>query len=318
MWFLSFGALFGISLGANDGGNLFGTAVATRVIRFRTAAILAAVFVILGASLQGHHAIRTVQTITISAPSAVIIVVLCSAFTVALMTFLRLPISATQALIGAVIAVTIVTGTASAPEAYQIQRIIAKILLCWFLTPIGAALAALLLYYFIGTILNWLPMSILTRDNLILLGLVVVGTYCSYAFGANNTANVVGIYRDLISPAVPDTLLAAVGGFTIALGIIFFGKGLMLTIGAGLIRLDGFAALIVVLAEALTLHIFGILGVPVSASQAVVGAVLGIGLIRGAESIHLNVLKNIIIAWFMTPLLSFILAAAATGLFLRI
>jgi len=99
MWFVSWGALLGLSLGANDGGNLFGTAVATRVLRFRTAALLAAAFVVMGAAFQGQHAIHTVQSITVGGKAAIMVIVLCAAFTVAVMTVFRLPVSATQALL---------------------------------------------------------------------------------------------------------------------------------------------------------------------------------------------------------------------------
>ena len=60
---------------------------------------------------------------------------------------------------------------------------------------------------------------------------------------------------------------------------------------------------------------FGVIGVPVSASQAVVGGVLGVGLLRGAEAIQFGMFKRILLGWFFTPLLSFILAAAGFALF---
>ena len=52
--FLSSGLLLGWSLGANDGANIFGTAVGTRMLRFKTAAIIAGVFVIIGAVVSGQ------------------------------------------------------------------------------------------------------------------------------------------------------------------------------------------------------------------------------------------------------------------------
>lgn len=52
-FFISGGLLMGWSLGANDGVNVFGTAVASRMLRFGTAALIAGVFVILGAVVSG-------------------------------------------------------------------------------------------------------------------------------------------------------------------------------------------------------------------------------------------------------------------------
>ena len=56
LFFLTSGLFLGWSLGANDAANVFGTAVATRMIRFGTAAALCSVFVILGAVFSGAGA----------------------------------------------------------------------------------------------------------------------------------------------------------------------------------------------------------------------------------------------------------------------
>jgi PiT family inorganic phosphate transporter len=312
MWPLSVGAFLGMALGANDGGNLFGTAVATRVIRFRYAALIAGTAVILGAVLQGRHAIETIDNMTLGGVNLALIVTICSALTISLMTWLKLPVSTSQALVGAIVGATMGMST-DAVDLTDTLLTLRKMVICWLITPFGAAIISMVLYYLVGFILNKLPISLLTRDNIIRAGLIIVGAYCSYAFGVNNTANVVGVLKGVVD--INATLLAFLGGLSIAIGIWAFGRGLMQTIGAGLIRLDGFTALVVVMAEAVTLHYFGVIGVPVSASQAVVGGVLGVGLLRGAEAIQFAMFRRILFGWFFTPLLSFILAAAAFALF---
>ena len=57
--FLTSGLFLGWSLGANDAANVFGTAVGTRMISFKKAAILSGIFVILGAVISGAGAART-------------------------------------------------------------------------------------------------------------------------------------------------------------------------------------------------------------------------------------------------------------------
>ncbi len=86
----------------------------------------------------------------------------------------------------------------------------------------------------------------------------------------------------------------------------------MMTVGKGLVKLDAFSAFIVVLSESITVHIYAIIGVPVSTSQAVVGAVLGIGIVRGVRTVNKRVLGGILVAWATTPLISF---SAAYGTF---
>ena len=101
--------------------------------------------------------------------------------------------------------------------------------------------------------------------------------------------------------------LDLLGGAAIALGVLTYSRRVMMTVGEGLIRLDAFAALVVMTAEAVTVHVFAFVGVPVSTSQAVVGGVLGVALMRGGD-LHTNVLRNIGLAWVVTPLV-----AAAVG-----
>ena len=65
MYFLILGGVFlGWSLGANDAANVFGTAVASRMVRYRTAVVLIGIFVILGALCQGGPGIRQVGVLT--------------------------------------------------------------------------------------------------------------------------------------------------------------------------------------------------------------------------------------------------------------
>ena len=61
MFSLIGGLFLGWALGANDAANVFGTAVASRIITFRNAAILCSIFLIIGAVLQGEGGIHTLS-----------------------------------------------------------------------------------------------------------------------------------------------------------------------------------------------------------------------------------------------------------------
>lgn len=305
MWSLSGGLFLGWSIGANDAANVFGTAVASRVIRFRTAALIASVCVILGAYLQGTEGLETIGSITPEGLKAAAVCSAAGALAVTVMTLLGIPVSATQAVVGGIIGVSLWRGGINlAPFG--------KILLCWLATPLGAMLVALVLYNLFGLMLNQLRVSMLTRDRILWHALVVVGAYGAYALGANNVANVTGVFygRGLIESA---RLLNLVGAAAIALGVVTYSRRVMTTVGEGLIRLDAFAALVAVSAEAITVHVFAVVGVPVSTSQAVVGGVLGVAIMRGGD-LHANVLRNIGIGWIVTPLAAAIIAFVAYGL----
>ena len=157
-------------------------------------------------------------------------------------------------------------------------------------------------------------MSILTRDKILWSGLLVVGTYGSYALGANNVANATGIFSGQIT-GVSDGQLALYGGLAIAVGVLTYSKRVMMSVGSGIMPLDAFTAFVAVSSMALTVHVFAVIGVPVSTSQAIIGAMLGIGTVRGFHSIRFQMLRNIGVGWLLTPLIALVLSAAGFAIF---
>ena len=84
----------------------------------------------------------------------------------------------------------------------------------------------------------------------------------------------------------------------------------METVGKKLVRLDPFSALVVLLAQSITVHIYTFIGVPVSTSQAVIGAVLGVGIVKGISTVSGRTLLNILFAWLLTPAVAGFIATA--------
>ncbi|NLO68454.1 MAG: inorganic phosphate transporter, partial [Bacteroidales bacterium] len=109
--FLTSGLFLGWSLGANDASNIFGTAVGSKMLRFRKAAIIASVFVIIGAVFQGRGTSETLTSLSsVDALGGAFTVSLCAAITVFGMNKNGLPVSTTQAIVGAIIGWSLFTG----------------------------------------------------------------------------------------------------------------------------------------------------------------------------------------------------------------
>ena len=84
-----------------------------------------------------------------------------------------------------------------------------------------------------------------------------------------------------------------------------------MTVGSSIAEITQIDGFIVIIAMALTVVIMGNwMGIPVSTSQAVVGAVMGAGLTRGMKAVHFGVLKNIAIAWISSPTVAGLMAYA--------
>lgn len=298
------GLFLGWSLGANDASNVFGSAVSARMLRFGTAAVLASLFVVLGAWLEGQSGIKTLSGLTTFNPMDALVSSLGAAITVAAMTLLSLPVSTSQAVVGAIIGVGILHR-----ELHMAG--LGKVVACWIGTPIGGLIIAFVMYKILAAVYNRAHLTLVESDILLRLALIAVGSYGAYALGANNVANVTAVFVG--SGELSISAGTILGGLSMALGIMTFSYRVMLTVGKKLVRLDPFSALVVVLAEAITVHIYTWIGVPVSTSQAVVGAVLGIGLIKGISTVRWKTLIHIFSGWFLTPL-----AACACTMILHI
>jgi len=296
------GVFLGWSLGANDASNVFGSAVASRMLKFWTAAVLASVFVLLGALLQGQAGIETLKGLTQFTLEQAVVSSVAAATTVTIMTILGFPVSTSQAVVGAILGIGILNQQLNLAG-------LGKVVACWFGTPVGAVVIAVIIYRVLAAFYNNLKINLFQSDMLIRLSLIVAGSYGSYALGANNVANVTAVFVGAGHLSVFSAAL--IGGLSIGLGILTFSKRVMETVGKKLVRLDPFSALVVLLAEAITVHIFTFIGVPVSTSQAVIGAVLGVGIIKGISTVSGRTLVNILIAWLLTPAVA---GFIATGL----
>ncbi len=286
------GVFLGWSLGANDAANCFGSAVASRMVRYWTAAALCAVFVLAGALLEGQAGIETLSGLTSIDLEQAVVITVAGGLTVTIMTLFGLPVSTSQAAVGAILGIGFFNQEVNVAG-------LGKVVACWLGTPTGAVLVALVVYKALALVYNRLRMSLFQTDMLLRAALVVAGSYAAYALGANNVANVTAVFVGAGTLTV--FMAALIGGLSIALGVLTYSRGVMETVGRKLVRLDPFSALVVVLTEGLTVHFYTVLGVPVSTSQAVIGAVLGIGIIKGAQTIKRKTLYGIFTGWFLTP-----------------
>ncbi len=320
--FISSGLFLGWSLGANDAANIFGTAVGSRMVKFSKAALIGGIFVILGAVLQGTGTTNTLSELgSVDAVGGAFTVALCSAIVVAAMTRFKLPVSTGQAIVGAIMGWCYFTAN---PVDYSVLSVIVG---SWISGPILGAIFSALLYLLLRRYIRRSHIHLLKLDSVIRNGLIIVGAFGAYSLGANNIANVMGVFVKTVSFEVnigdltlnSVTLLFLLGGVSIAVGIATYSKKVMETIGSGILAMTPESAIVVVLAQALVLFVFSSTSlsnlfvsiglpaiplVPVSSTQVVVGSVLGIGLVKGVQEIKFRMIRNIIGGWILTPILS--------------
>jgi len=102
--YLLSGLYLGWSLGANNTGNIFGAAVETKMIKFKNAALIAAIFVTLGAVLEGSGASDTLGELgSVDALGGAFTVSLAAALSITSMVRSGIPVSINQTIVGAII-----------------------------------------------------------------------------------------------------------------------------------------------------------------------------------------------------------------------
>ena len=322
--FLSSGLFLGWSLGANDASNVYGTAVASRMVKFKTAALLCSIFLMLGALIDGVGTAHTLGALgSVNAIGGAFVTSFAAAFTVFLMTKYGLPVSVSQAVVGAIIGWNCFTDSITDVSS------VVKIASTWIACPVLGGIFGALVFAVFKQISKHVNLSLLQRDALTRFAMIVTGAFGSYALGANNMANVVGVFI----PVVPFTefsffgieispvhQLFFVGSVAVAIGVYTYSYKVMMTVGKGLLPLSPFASWVVVLSQSLVLFIFASEGleyflashnlptiplVPVSSTQAVVGAVIGIGIYKGAaRNIDWTVFVRIMCGWVITPIIT--------------
>jgi len=297
----------GWSIGANDAANSLGTAVGSRVLTLKQAIILIAIFGFLGAFLQGSYVTKTIGKGIVPMDQLDkdlrIYLALVAAFAacawVVLATYWKIPISTSHSIVGAVAGAGLAIG---APVRW---KVLLDIFICWIFTPVGAAILGYIFYRIFKNIFyRIIPRRFI---RIIMATLIILsGCYVAYSWGANDVANATGVIvgAGILTPKTSIVL----GGLAIVLGIMTWGYKVIETIGSEIAHLLPIMAFSVQLASAINVHIYTVFGIPVSTSHSIVGAIFGVGLVKGIRVLNLRIMREIIICWIATPFISGIIS----------
>ena len=319
---LAAGFYVGWNIGANDAANCIGTMVGAQIMSFRKAALLMGTFVIIGGVLQGHHVMKTVgKGILITSeggyeeangepppeefdqyfpderlPDLAILVALLSAgLFVTLATFTRVPVSTSQAIVGGVAGVGV--GMVGLDGGYFKLGVLWKILTCWAVSPVLCMSVAFVFYLLLGLLSRRVNVLVWNRALSVLV--VLAACYVSFSLGANDVGNAIGPLLNRFPGQ--GAWLALLGGGAMAVGALTFGRRVTETVGKSITPLDLAGAFAAQASAAFGVHFFSMLGIPVSTSQAVVGAVIGVGLTKGFGVVSGGTIAGIVSGWILAP-----------------
>jgi PiT family inorganic phosphate transporter len=376
-------------VGANDLANVMSTTMGSKAVTVKQAMIIAIVFEFAGAFLGGGGVTETmrdgiINTSQLSDQPLVLIegmlsVLLACTIWMNLASYLGVPVSITNALVGSMVGFgSIVLGT----EAIHWSQVY-HIAIGWIISPFIASVTAYGLFIsiqqtifarsnpllkakrylpvyllLVGSVLSFITVFkglnhfgvhlylsqnimviLLTSIIITILGMVIIKripeahnmsrhqrfvqvekyfavlmamTACAmvFAHGSNDVALAVGPLSVVYSLTQhPDQALAAsnypawivlLGCLGVVIGFLMYGKRVIETVGSSITALTPSRAFAATLAAATTVVVATSTGIPVSATQTLVGSVLGVGLARGIGALNLIVIRNIFMSWVLT------------------
>ncbi|MBO3832257.1 MAG: inorganic phosphate transporter [Candidatus Brockarchaeota archaeon] len=293
------------SMGANNesmsilaGSGFMGTTMA---------AMLGAVMVLTGSLLLGHPVETTIakglMMLEIT-PMDVFIIMFPAATWLAVATFLGWPVSSTHSVVGAAIGLGLVKGGLSSINWVNLAVIMAA----WVFSPLMGLFCAMLMVMLVGRIwrrsLHGLrDVTRIARKSAVLL--LLCSCFTAFSRGANDVPNATAF----LSTVYGDPLLIRfIGGAGMALGLMALGRRVIRTVGFNLTRLDPVAALSAQASVMLILLTGTLLGIPLSATHILIGAVTGVGLTRRVW-VNIEKIREIMYAWVATFLITMLISA---------
>jgi PiT family inorganic phosphate transporter len=309
------------NIGANDLANSMGDIVGSRALTLKQVIILAGTLNVLGATFWGWKVTKTVgkgivpigqiesELLVIGALS----ILLGAGILITLATWLKLPVSTTHSIVGAVLGFGLVNVIIKSIAFSQIKWIILlKVVLSWILSPLAGALLAFIIYRILRKVLLDRTLNIEKLEGIFRYFVIASSGYQSFSHGSNDVANAIAPLMMIFGLGegsyVPRWILFF-GGMGIAIGLATWGYRVVWTIGKRITELTPTRGFSADMAAASTVFFCSALGMPVSTTHTLVGAVIGIGLARGLSLVNLRTIRDIFISWILTVPIAALISA---------
>jgi PiT family inorganic phosphate transporter len=312
--------IFDFLNGLHDAANSIATIVSTRVLPPRAAVVWASFFNFIAFLFFGLHVAQTLGTGIVD-PAVVTPRVIFAALTAAIVWNLvtwwaGIPSSSSHALIGGLIGAALASAGLSAIVWSGVLKTVAAIVLS---PAAGFALALALVLGVSWTFLGNTPFAV---DRLFRRLQFISAALYSLGHGGNDAQKTMGIIAGLLFAQghlgdafyVPLWVVLSCQA-AMALGTLFGGWRIVKTMGSKITRLTPMQGFCAETGGALTLFVANWLGVPVSTTHTITGAIVGVGAARRVSAVRWNVASDVVSAWVLTlPAAALISALAYAAL----
>ena len=297
--------IFDFLNGFHDAANSIATIVSTRVLKPHLAVLWAAFFNFVAFLFFGVSVASTIGTGLID-PSIIDTQLIFSALIGAIFWniftwYFGIPSSSSHALIGGLLGAGIAKAGFSPLKMVGITKVLSAIVI----SPLLGMIIGLFLMFVIARIFfYWNPRSI---DHWFRKLQFISAAFISLGHGGNDAQKTMGVIAVLLFSTgflgdkfyVPIWVVITCN-FVIALGTFFGGWRIVKTMGMKITKLKPVSGFCAETASALTLFLATWLGIPVSTTHTITGAIVGVGSLNGASAVRWGVARNIVWAWILT------------------
>ena len=290
--------LIALGIGSNDTSNALGICIGCGIISYRRAIVVFGFLVLVGILVQGAKVMDTVGRNLLEVNLTILTISLSvSAVLIILSNWRRLPLSTHQVIIGSLV------GAGVAYEAPVNWLSLTEIVLSWVISPLVALCCGNLFYRLMEKTLSKLPLFRIERILRVLL--LMSGFLIAYNTGANELATILGpvIYAGMTGK--PEASVA--GALFVFLGAWLLSHRVIETVGKGITALDPFSGFAAQFGAGACVLFFTFLGMPISTTYCVIGAISGVGMVKGMGTVRVSLLKKILMNWILAPSVGFFL-----------
>ena len=315
-------AIIAIIIGANDASNVFGSAVGSKMVKFRSAIIFFIIFIILGAVINAENPSKIYGDLVLDYPELkkIFIIIFPVVFVTIISLKIKIPSSISQSIIFSLM------GFSMAEKLNINYDLFKKLIYFWIATPVLAFLFSIIFCWFLTNLFRIFKLNVFQIDYQIRISLVIFGCIAAFALGAHLTAAIVGIYAPFLNLDIElmnfnlvldDNKLYFFGSLLIGVGAFIFSQKIVKTIGSQISNIKPIPALAILLTQILILFTFSssfiinnlnlflpfeLFAMPLSASHITFASIIGIASFNKFREVKPQYTKKIILSWIIIPI----------------
>ena len=315
-------AIIAIIIGANDASNVFGSAVGSKMVKFRSAIIFFIIFIILGAVINAENPSKIYGDLVLDYPELkkIFLIILPVVLVTIISLKIKIPSSISQSIIFSLI------GFSLAEKLNINYDLLKKLIYFWVATPVLAFLFSIIFCWFLFNLVRIFKLNIFQIDYQIRIFLVLFGCIAAFALGAHLTAAIVGIYAPFLNLNIElmnfnlvldDNKLYFFGSLLIGVGAFIFSQKIVKSIGSQISNIKPIPALAILLTQILILFTFSssfiidsfnlflpfeLFAMPLSASHITFASIIGIASFNKFREVKPRYTKKIILSWIIIPI----------------